>query len=197
MDELSLADWREVIVQVGRDKPGGVVLVADSLDRGFVSTFDVASTYNITGQTQHKSPQEIRAWAHATYPKMVAAAGSGKIATVTIIPGYDDRNLWRLPPRPEERTGPTDGAARKEARMEHLHGLRLAWRAVARNRLRSFLMMLGVLVGVASLTALDSVGESTRRETLRRFQRMVGTFDTVIVRPGANRSRGMPSLTNV
>src|SRR6516162_4855723 len=100
LDELSLADWREVIVQVGRDKPGGVVLVADSLDRGFVSTFDGASTYNITGQTQRKSPPEIRAWAHATYPKIVAAAGSGKIATVTIIPGYDDRNLWRLPPRP-------------------------------------------------------------------------------------------------
>jgi putative ABC transport system permease protein len=78
-----------------------------------------------------------------------------------------------------------------------MQGLKLAWRTVARNRLRSFLMMLGVLVGVASLTALDSVGEATRRETLRRFQRMVGTFDTVIVRPGANRSRGMPSLTNV
>ena len=100
LDELSLADWREVIVQVGRDKPGGVVLVADSLDRGFVSTFDGASTYNITGQTQHKSPPEIRAWAHAAYPKMVAAAGSGKISTVTIIPGYDDRNTGRKPPRP-------------------------------------------------------------------------------------------------
>lgn len=28
------------------------------------------------------------------YPKMIPAAGSG------IIPGYDNRNLWRLPPRP-------------------------------------------------------------------------------------------------
>jgi len=100
LHELSPADGREVIAQVGRDNPGGVVLIADSLDREFVSTFDGASTYNITGQTQHKSPPEIQAWAHATYPKMVAAAGSGKIATVTIIPGYDDRNLWRLPPRP-------------------------------------------------------------------------------------------------
>ncbi len=81
--------------------------------------------------------------------------------------------------------------------MDLLRGLKLAWRTVTRNRLRSFLMMLGVLVGVTSLTALDSVGESTKQETLRRFQRMVGTFDTVIVRPGANRSRGMPSLTNV
>ena len=82
------------------------MLIADSLDPKFVSIFDGASTYNITGQTQHKSPSEIDAWAHAAYPKMVAAAGPGKISTVTIIPGYDDRNLGRAPPRPvTERWG--------------------------------------------------------------------------------------------
>ncbi|MBV8938023.1 MAG: glycoside hydrolase family 99-like domain-containing protein, partial [Alphaproteobacteria bacterium] len=54
----------------------------------------------ITGQTQHKSPPEIRDWAHAAYPKMVAAAAPGKISTVTIIPGYDDRKTGRPPPRP-------------------------------------------------------------------------------------------------
>ncbi|MBV9816520.1 MAG: glycoside hydrolase family 99-like domain-containing protein, partial [Alphaproteobacteria bacterium] len=64
------------------------------------SAFDGASTYNITGQTQHKSPPEIRDWAHAAYPKMVAAAAPGKISTVTIIPGYDDRKTGRPPPRP-------------------------------------------------------------------------------------------------
>jgi len=100
LHELSPADWQEVITQVQRDNPGGVVLVADSLDRGFVSTFDGASTYNITGQTQHKTPLEIRAWAHAAYPKMVETAGPGKISTVTIIPGYDDRNTGRPMPRP-------------------------------------------------------------------------------------------------
>ena len=100
MHELSPADWQEVLAQVRHDNPGGVVLIADSLDPQFVSLFDGASTYNITGQTQHKSPPEIRAWAHAAYPKMVAAAGPGKISTVTIIPGYDDRNVGRLPPRP-------------------------------------------------------------------------------------------------
>ena len=97
---LSPADWQEVIAQVRRDNPGGVVLIADSQDTAFTSTFDGASTYNITGQTQYKSSSEIGAWAHVTYPKMVAAAGSGKISSVTIIPGYDDRKLWRLPPRP-------------------------------------------------------------------------------------------------
>ena len=100
LHELSPADWQQVIAHVRRDNPGGAVLIADSQDPAFVSTFDGASTYNITGETQYKPPQGIRAWAHAAYPKMVATAGSGKISTVTIIPGYDDRNLWRLPPRP-------------------------------------------------------------------------------------------------
>jgi hypothetical protein len=100
MRELSPADWQEVIAQVRRDNPGGVVLIADSLDPRYVAAFDGASTYNITGQTQRKSPPEIRAWAHAAYPKAAAAAGPGKISTVTVIPGYDDRNLGRPLPRP-------------------------------------------------------------------------------------------------
>jgi putative ABC transport system permease protein len=73
----------------------------------------------------------------------------------------------------------------------------LALRTLSRNRLRSFFMMLGLVVGIASLSALSSVGESTKQDTMRRFKRMVGTFDTVIVRPGAGRTRGMPSLTTV
>src|SRR3989442_4496035 len=79
-----------------------------------------------------------------------------------------------------------------------VHGrVAVALRTLAQIRLRTFFMMLGVVVGIASLTALSSVGESTRRETMRRFKRMVGTFDTVIVRPGAGRTRGMPSLATV
>jgi hypothetical protein len=100
LHELSPADWREVIAQIRHDNPGGVVLIPDSLGARFVSIFDGASTYNITGQTQHKSSAEIRAWAHAAYPERVAAAGPGKISTVTIIPGYDDRNTGRPAPRP-------------------------------------------------------------------------------------------------
>jgi putative ABC transport system permease protein len=81
--------------------------------------------------------------------------------------------------------------------MNVYRAIALALRTLSRNRLRTFFMMLGVVVGISSLTALSSVGESTRQETMRRFKRMVGTFDTVIVRPGAGRTRGMPSLTTV
>jgi len=100
LQALSPDAWQNVIAQVRHDNPDGVVLIADSLDPKFVSVFDGASTYNITGQTQHKSPPEVRAWAHLAYPKMVAAAGAGKISSVTVIPGYDDRETGRPAPRP-------------------------------------------------------------------------------------------------
>jgi putative ABC transport system permease protein len=73
----------------------------------------------------------------------------------------------------------------------------MAWRGMLRNRLRTFFMMAGVMIGVGSLTILDSVGENTKRETIKRFKNMLGTFDTVIVRPGTGKTRGMVSLTNV
>ena len=81
--------------------------------------------------------------------------------------------------------------------MKTMNQARLALRFLARHRLRAFLMMLGVLLGIAALTVLDSVGDATRREALSRVKNMIGTFDTIIVRPGAGRTRGMVSLTNV
>ena len=50
-------------------------------------------------------------------------------------------------------------------------------------------MMAGVTIGIASLTILTSIGESTRRETMKRFKNMLGTFDTVIIRPGSSKNR--------
>ncbi|HEX3536584.1 MAG TPA: glycoside hydrolase family 99-like domain-containing protein [Stellaceae bacterium] len=97
---LSSAEWQEVTGQVRRDHPGGVALVSDSLDRALLAPFDGGSTYNITGRTQHKSPEQVHDWARTAYPKMVAAPGAGKISTVTVIPGYDDRAVGRPPPRP-------------------------------------------------------------------------------------------------
>lgn len=81
--------------------------------------------------------------------------------------------------------------------MPILPELDLAFRSMARHRLRTFLMMLGVIIGISSLTVLNSVGEATKIESMKRFKNMVGTFNTIIVRPGAGRTRGMVSLTNV
>jgi putative ABC transport system permease protein len=72
-----------------------------------------------------------------------------------------------------------------------------AMRSMRRYRLRTTLMMLGIVVGIASLAVLTSIGEATKRETMQRFKNMIGTFDTIMVRPGGGRSRGMPTLVNV
>ena len=58
-------------------------------------------------------------------------------------------------------------------------------------------MMAGVTIGIASPIILTWIGESTRLETLKRFKNMLGTFDTIIIRPGSSKNRGMVSLTNV
>ena len=42
--QLALDEWRDVIAQVRLDNPGGVVLVADSLDAKYLAVFDGAST---------------------------------------------------------------------------------------------------------------------------------------------------------
>ncbi len=81
--------------------------------------------------------------------------------------------------------------------MGVLKGIRLALRNMRRHRMRTFFMMLGMIVGILSLTILTSIGEGARQETMKRFKRMVGTFDTVIVRPGGGRTHGMVSLANV
>jgi hypothetical protein len=121
LHQLSPAEWREVIAQIHRDHPGGVALVADSLEPAFVAAFDGASTYNITGQTQHKTPPQLHDWARAAYPKQVAAAGPGKISTVTVIPGYDDSKVGRPAPRPvtERWGGETYRALWQEAVAAH------------------------------------------------------------------------------
>jgi len=81
--------------------------------------------------------------------------------------------------------------------MRITQAFRLALRTLIRNPLRSFFMMLGITVGIASLTAMASLGAATRQETLRQFKRMVGTYDVINIVPGAASTRGMPSLTTV
>lgn len=81
--------------------------------------------------------------------------------------------------------------------MKALQTIGLALRTLWRNPLRTLLMMIGVAIGIASLTTMTSVGEATKQQTLREFKNMVGTFDVVNVSPGGGRTRGMPSLTTV
>ncbi|MGN7293625.1 ABC transporter permease [Rhizobium sp. SAFR-030] len=60
--------------------------------------------------------------------------------------------------------------------------IRLAWRAISRNLLRSFLTVLGVVIGVAAVIAMVTVGNGTTAQVRQELSRL-GT-NTLFVRPG-------------
>jgi glycoprotein endo-alpha-1,2-mannosidase len=115
--EIKPDGWLEVISEANKQFPGGAVFIGDQISKNAARIFDGIHTYNPTGSTAHKSAEQIRAWAHTTYPKWVETAGPNRIACVTVIPGYDDTTQGRPAPRPitERHDGKTYEAMWEEA----------------------------------------------------------------------------------
>ena len=72
--------------------------------------------------------------------------------------------------------------------MNILRTIRVALRALARNKMRSFLTALGIIIGVGAVIATVSIGEGAKREVEKRFEEM-GT-NLLYVRPGSQSFRG-------
>jgi len=68
--------------------------------------------------------------------------------------------------------------------------LRLAWSAVVAHRLRSVLTTLGIVIGIASVILLTSIGEGTRRYILSEFTQF-GT-NLMGINPGKVITTGQP-----
>jgi len=98
--EIKVDGWLEVISEANKQFPGGAVFIGDQLSRNAARVFDGIHTYNPTGSIAGKSVEQIRTWAHTTFPKWVETAGTNRIACATIIPGYDDTTQGRPNPRP-------------------------------------------------------------------------------------------------
>jgi putative ABC transport system permease protein len=73
--------------------------------------------------------------------------------------------------------------------MGPLQTARLAFRALLRNKLRSFLTALGIIIGVAAVIAMVAIGEGARAQVEETFAAM-GT-NLLIVMPGSSSSGGM------
>ncbi len=67
--------------------------------------------------------------------------------------------------------------------------LRIAFRALGRNKMRSFLTGLGIIIGVGAVIAMVSIGEGAKRGIEQRFESM-GT-NLLFVRPGSANQRGV------
>jgi len=68
---------------------------------------------------------------------------------------------------------------------------RVAFRALARNKMRSFLTALGIIIGVGAVIAMVSIGEGAKRGIESRFAAM-GT-NLLFVSPGSQNQRGVNS----
>src|SRR5512134_832245 len=77
--------------------------------------------------------------------------------------------------------------------------VRIALRALAKNKMRAGLTVLGVVIGIAAVTAMVSVGQSASELVQGQFQAL-GT-NVVVVFPGSRRRHGVrqggiPTLTS-
>ncbi len=69
-----------------------------------------------------------------------------------------------------------------------LIAIRMAWRGLGANRLRAFLTMLGVIIGVAAVIVAIGIGEGSRAAVAESIQRLGTNVLTVI--PGAQQVGG-------
>ncbi len=56
--------------------------------------------------------------------------------------------------------------------MNLLQTFPVALRALLRNKMRSFLTMLGIIIGVASVITMVAVGEGAKSSVSKRFEAM-------------------------
>ena len=73
--------------------------------------------------------------------------------------------------------------------MQAFMTLRIALRALARNKLRAFLTMLGIIIGVGAVIAMVAIGEGAK-STIRAQIAALGT-NVLIVLPGSNVQGGV------
>lgn len=67
---------------------------------------------------------------------------------------------------------------------------KISLKASAKNRLRTFFMMLGVIIGIATLTVIVSLSLGTRDEVMKKVKKF--GLDEIAISPGAGKVLGVP-----
>ena len=77
--------------------------------------------------------------------------------------------------------------------IQHFFGnfinlIKVAVRAIANNKFRSFLSMLGIIIGVAAVIVMMAIGQGSK-ESIRQNLSQMGT-NIIMIRPGADKGMG-------
>jgi len=73
--------------------------------------------------------------------------------------------------------------------MKIVSTVRVSIKGLIANKLRTFFMMLGVLIGISALTIIVSVGQGAKMQVRERMVQL-GVFSAVMVSPGGGYARG-------
>jgi len=121
---------------------------------------------------------------HSARPAIESAgAGPAPPATATGKATRPQQGTYAEPSRPDAREA--DAAPLTFGLM----ALRAAGRALARNKLRSILTMLGIFIGVAALIAMVAVGQGANQAVEKQIASL-GT-NLLIIQPGAATANGV------
>ena len=71
--------------------------------------------------------------------------------------------------------------------MSPMEFLKLALFAITRNKMRAFLTMLGIIVGVGAVIAMIGIGEGSKRASIALIQNMGSNMLTIFPGQGSNR----------
>ncbi|WP_291396211.1 MacB family efflux pump subunit [Devosia sp.] len=88
------------------------------------------------------------------------------------------------PPRDKASAGSKRVPAWRELLDRGAEALQMALRALSSHRLRTFLTMLGIIIGIASVVSVVALGQGSQQAVLERIS-SIGT-NTINVLPGAN-----------
>ena len=73
--------------------------------------------------------------------------------------------------------------------MNYNNLIKIALKALANNKLRGFLTMLGIIIGVASVIAMLAIGQGSKRSIREQISQMGSNM--IMLHPGADRRGGV------
>jgi putative ABC transport system permease protein len=80
--------------------------------------------------------------------------------------------------------------------MKIVSTVRVSLKGLTANKLRTFFMMLGVLIGITALTVIVSVGQGAKVQVMQKMESL-SAFGAVMVVPGGGMTRGLGSVDTV
>ena len=73
--------------------------------------------------------------------------------------------------------------------MNFANLFRIAFRALGNNKMRGFLTMLGIIIGVASVITMLAIGQGSKRSIRAQIEEMGSNM--IMIHPGADRRGGV------